>query len=336
MEDLCVSPLIQAVQRLDVHSVGALVAKGARVSNARIASRMPASRLVRLACDCTLVRRRHILLLHSMLAGAKQRELDCGLHEVAVGDRESANCQKARLIIAKILVAKGALPDNRQHGCGGTPLHHSLAGGYIELVDYLVSCKADINAANRYGVHPLHIAVKREFVECIAYLMTRDDGAGAHALPLAKVRDELAWAVQYDLPRAVLSLLVHGAPHGMRVVTPWTSCAPRSRSTWDFSLPLGYYAVMRGWRSKALYEVLSKGWSPTHASVGTAEGEGEGIAAALIHLDGIVRTEPSQLVRVHSAGPRRVAVSPPPALRSPSMPSRIFPALPASAHIPSR
>ena len=120
MEDLCVSPLIQAVQRLDVHSVGALVAKGARVSNARIASRMPASRLVRLACDCTLVRRRHILLLHSMLAGAKQRELDCGLHEVAVGDRESANCQKARLIIAKILVAKGALPDNRQHGCGCT------------------------------------------------------------------------------------------------------------------------------------------------------------------------------------------------------------------------
>jgi len=222
------------VQRLDVHSVGALVAKGARVSNARIASRMPASRLVRLACDCTLVRRRHILLLHSMLAGAKQRELDCGLHEVAVGDRESANCQKARLIIAKILVAKGALPDNRQHGCGGTPLHHSLAGGYIELVDYLVSCKADINAANRYGVHPLHIAVKREFVECIAYLMTRDDGAGAHALPLAKVRDELAWAVQYDLPRAVLSLLEHGAPHGMRVVTPWTSCAPRSRSTGIF------------------------------------------------------------------------------------------------------
>ena len=39
------TPLILAVQRLDVHSVGVLVAKGARVLNARIAPRSASMRL---------------------------------------------------------------------------------------------------------------------------------------------------------------------------------------------------------------------------------------------------------------------------------------------------
>ena len=122
-----------------------------------------------------------------------------------MGDRASVECKKARLRIAKLLVQHGADPDNRQHGCGGTPLHHTLAGGYIELVDYLLRAKADVNAANRYGVHPLHIAVKREHTECIAYLMSRE-------LPLAKVKDEVSWAVQYDLTESVLCLLAEIQP----------------------------------------------------------------------------------------------------------------------------
>ena len=35
--------------------------------------------------------------------------------------------QKARVFIAELLVQCGADPDNRQHGCGGTPLHHTRA-----------------------------------------------------------------------------------------------------------------------------------------------------------------------------------------------------------------
>ena len=65
------------------------------------------------------------------------------------------------------------------------------------------------------GVHPLHIAVKREYTDCIEYLMS-------YELPLQKVKDELAWAVQYDLSKSVMCLLTAGAPHGLRVLAPWT------------------------------------------------------------------------------------------------------------------
>ena len=61
------------------------------------------------------------------VAGVTQRYLDCGLHEVATGDKDSVADQKARVFIAELLVQCGADPDNRQHGCGGTPLHHTRA-----------------------------------------------------------------------------------------------------------------------------------------------------------------------------------------------------------------
>ena len=56
-----------------------------------------------------------------------QKYLDCGLHEVATGERDSKEDQRARLHIAQLLLQCGADPDNRQHGCGGTPLHHTRA-----------------------------------------------------------------------------------------------------------------------------------------------------------------------------------------------------------------
>ena len=58
-------------------------------------------------------------------AGMAQKYLDCGLHEVATGERDSKEDQRARLHIAQLLLQCGADPDNRQHGCGGTPLHHT-------------------------------------------------------------------------------------------------------------------------------------------------------------------------------------------------------------------
>ena len=164
--------------------------------------------------------------------------------------------------MATRLVECGADPDNRQHGCGGTPLHHTLAGGYLELVKFLLTSKADANASNRYGVHPLHIAVKREFVDCIQYLMT-------HVLPVQKVKDEVSWAVQYDLTESVHCLLAAGAPYSIRVLTPWSGSTPRAQSSWDYSLPLPYYAVMRGWKVPAMQSVLTNGWSPLQRAVAT-------------------------------------------------------------------
>lgn len=232
--------------------------------------------------------------------GLPQRHLDCGLHEIATGERAVRAAGDLRLRIAERLVECGADPDNRQHGCGGTPLHHSLAGGYIELVKFLLVAKADVNASNRYGVHPLHIAVKREYVECIEYLMQWD-------LPPQKIKEELAWAVQYDLARSVFALLDAGAPHGMRVLTPWSAALPRAQSSWDFSIPLGYYVTMRGWRVPKLHALLTQSLSPLQLAIVRA-GEGNlECAAAVSMLDEASaemigeRSKPYQLSLLHLA-----------------------------------
>ena len=64
------------------------------------------------------------------------------------------------------------------------------------------------------GVHPLHIAVKREYTECIEFLMGRE-------LPLDKVKEELGWACQFDLSQSVYCLLENGVPHGLRRSGPY-------------------------------------------------------------------------------------------------------------------
>ena len=76
--------------------------------------------------------------------------------------------------------------------------------------------RARTRCAWHAGVHPLHIAVKREYTECIAFLMGRD-------LPLDKVKEELGWACQFDLSQSVYCLLENGAPHGLHRAGP---CSP--------------------------------------------------------------------------------------------------------------
>jgi hypothetical protein len=127
----------------------------------------------------------------------------------------------------------------------------------------------------RYGVHPLHIAVKREFTDCIAALMS-------HELPPDKVREELCWAVQYDLGMAVNCMLTHGAPHGIRVLCPWTCGGPRGKSAREHGLPLGYYLVMRGWKVPKMEGILSKGWTKLQAAV--AAGDEKGVRALLVEV----------------------------------------------------
>ena len=143
------------------------------------------------------------------------------------------------------------------------------------------------------GVHPLHIAVKREYTDCIGYLMSRE-------LPIERVKEELGWAVQFDLSQSVFCLLVRplsrarctalaspptaarrahrrraaapsqesGAPHGLRVLCPWTTSSRRQQNSKDHSLPLGYYWVVRGWRASMVKVATLVG--PYLASMGSS------------------------------------------------------------------
>ena len=86
--------------------------------------------------------------------------------------------------------------------------------------------------------------------------------------PIPQVRDELGWAVRFDLSASVFCMLACGAPHGVAVLSPW-SAAPSTcqRNARDFSMPLGYYVVMRGWRIPSIVDgVLAKGWTELQAS----------------------------------------------------------------------
>ena len=145
------------------------------------------------------------------------------------------------------------------------------------------------------GVHPLHIAVKREYDDCIEYLMNCE-------LPVAKVKEELGWAVQYDLSESVFCLLRNGAPHGLRVLCPWT-CHSRHSNCKDYSVPLGYYVVCRGWKVAEMEEVLTKGWTPLQAAIAAGDA-----AAARPLLEAAADTELAETSKPYQASLLHLAV----------------------------
>src|SRR6266404_1838706 len=46
-----------------------------------------------------------------------------------------------------------------QHADGGTPLHYAASEGQKDVAESLLANNAEVNAKNRYGARPLHMAV---------------------------------------------------------------------------------------------------------------------------------------------------------------------------------
>ena len=137
--------------------------------------------------------------------------------------------------------------------------------------------------------------MKREYDDCIEYLMNCE-------LPVAKVKEELGWAVQYDLSESVFCLLRNGAPHGLRVLCPWT-CHSRHSNCKDYSVPLGYYVVCRGWKVAEMEEVLTKGWTPLQAAIAAGDA-----AAARPLLEAAADTELAETSKPYQASLLHLAV----------------------------
>ena len=97
--------------------------------------------------------------------------------------------------------------------CARTP--HALACAPCACSMRLHTRCACTRRAWHAGVHPLHIAVKREYTECIEFLMGRE-------LPLDKVKEELGWACQFDLSQSVYCLLENGVPHRLHRSGPYS------------------------------------------------------------------------------------------------------------------
>lgn len=77
------------------------------------------------------------------------------------------------LSTVKALVASGLSPKTAKEDDGKTALHGAALQGQIEVMDYLLSQGADINAIDRYGESPLGYAVKEGKSEAAAFLTAR-------------------------------------------------------------------------------------------------------------------------------------------------------------------
>ena len=72
--------------------------------------------------------------------------------------------------VVKFLVSKGAKV-NAKDDDGYTPLHYAIFGGSLEVVQFLISIGADIRAKNNKGMTPLHAAVRGGHREIAQFLV---------------------------------------------------------------------------------------------------------------------------------------------------------------------
>jgi len=72
--------------------------------------------------------------------------------------------------VAEILIAKGADVNAVDTESGSTPLHHAAGWGRKEVVELLLTKKADPNRRNKAGQTPLDLAISNNQTEVIQIL----------------------------------------------------------------------------------------------------------------------------------------------------------------------
>jgi len=104
-----------------------------------------------------------------------------------------ANDYAAALEVARQQVESGANIEARAlNSVGNTPLGAAVWGDRREVVAYLISRGADVDAKNRFGQSPLHRAIRRGAVEIARVLIeagadpASEDGEGFTALAIAE------------------------------------------------------------------------------------------------------------------------------------------------------
>jgi len=88
----------------------------------------------------------------------------------AAQERDPAG-RRRRLDVVKLLLERGADPNDRDESRGRTPLHMAAEYGDMELVDLLIRYRADVNAPDRDRNTPLHYAVMRGHKHVAEFLL---------------------------------------------------------------------------------------------------------------------------------------------------------------------
>ncbi|XP_024871481.1 uncharacterized protein LOC112454357 isoform X3 [Temnothorax curvispinosus] len=111
------------------------------------------------------------------------------------------------IAVAKILFKKYVNVDINENIDGFTPLHVAAKGGHLELVNFLLQNKADVNARNDMYSTPLHGAASN-CLEVVSALIL--NGANVNARSISGITP-LHCAVDYGHEKIVNILLEHGA-----------------------------------------------------------------------------------------------------------------------------
>ena len=80
-------------------------------------------------------------------------------------------CKAGDLAKVKALLAKDSSLLQSKTEEGKTPLHMATGWGQVEIVTYLLSIGADINAVNNNGGNPIHVAASQNKPECARILV---------------------------------------------------------------------------------------------------------------------------------------------------------------------
>ncbi|CAH0395611.1 unnamed protein product [Bemisia tabaci] len=110
--------------------------------------------------------------------------------------------------VAKILLEREENVDSNECSSGFTPLHIAAEFGCLEIVNFLLSKKADVHKTTEYGWVPLHAAAFYGHLEVVEALIRR--GAGVN-VRIVNGSTPLHFAVENGHERVARTLLQSGA-----------------------------------------------------------------------------------------------------------------------------
>jgi len=81
--------------------------------------------------------------------------------------------KNGELDVIKEVVGKNQALANKGLSNGRYPIHVAADYGHDDVLEYLVSCKADVNVKDKYGITPILSAIYESHASCVKLLLSK-------------------------------------------------------------------------------------------------------------------------------------------------------------------